>query len=164
VPKTSWQVRYTEANPNPRVKSATIELNYAVVGMESVEVPAGRFLATKIEAQGLCTNELLSTASNVAQGAQTSPANAAVALNLRKTPGATTQGNLYKAIWYVPEIKRWVKSVEEFYDAGGNLSERQEEQLESSELVRRHGAREIEEGPPELAALRVNGSRQISLS
>jgi hypothetical protein len=33
-------------------------------------------------------------------------------------------GRLYKAFWYVPSIKRWVKSVEAYYTANGTRNQR----------------------------------------
>ncbi|HLZ99284.1 MAG TPA: hypothetical protein VKP66_15210 [Steroidobacteraceae bacterium] len=36
----------------------------------------------------------------------------------------TVTGRTYKAFWYVPEVKRWVRSVEEYYGNGGVRNER----------------------------------------
>ena len=36
-----------------------------------------------------------------------------------KTSATTLTGRTYKAFWYVPALKRWVKSVEEYYDPNG---------------------------------------------
>jgi hypothetical protein len=40
-------------------------------------------------------------------------------------------GRLYKAFWYAPEVKRWVKSVEEHYSNGGVRDERYTQKLAS---------------------------------
>jgi hypothetical protein len=40
-------------------------------------------------------------------------------------------GRTYKAFWYVPEVRRWVKSVEEYYGSGGVRNERFTMELES---------------------------------
>jgi hypothetical protein len=40
-------------------------------------------------------------------------------------------GRTYKAFWYVPEIGRWVKSVEEYYGSNGVRNERYTAELES---------------------------------
>jgi hypothetical protein len=49
----------------------------------------------------------------------------------QKVTPQTATGRLYKAFWYVPEIKRYVKSVEEYYNAGGVRNERYTEELDS---------------------------------
>jgi hypothetical protein len=40
-------------------------------------------------------------------------------------------GRTYKAFWYVPEVRRWVKSVEQYYGSGGVRNERYTGELES---------------------------------
>jgi hypothetical protein len=40
-------------------------------------------------------------------------------------------GRTYKAFWYAPEVKRWVKSVEEYYGSGGVRNESYTTELES---------------------------------
>jgi hypothetical protein len=44
-------------------------------------------------------------------------------------------GRTYKAFWYVPEVRRWVKSVEEYYGSGGVRNERYTAELESFKLM-----------------------------
>jgi hypothetical protein len=50
---------------------------------------------------------------------------------VENTAERQTSGRLYKAFWYVPEVKRWVKSVEEYYSSGGVRNERYTQELES---------------------------------
>jgi len=45
--------------------------------------------------------------------------------------GIAVDPRLYKAFWYVPEIKRWMKSVEEDYSNGGVRSIRRTMELHS---------------------------------
>ncbi|WP_157128423.1 hypothetical protein [Cupriavidus sp. USMAA2-4] len=40
-------------------------------------------------------------------------------------------GQIYKAFWYVPEIGRWVKSVEEYYASNGVCTQRISSKRES---------------------------------
>jgi hypothetical protein len=49
----------------------------------------------------------------------------------QKTTTTQVTGRLYKAFWYVPEIGRWVKSVEEYYGSNGVRNERYTSELES---------------------------------
>ena len=44
-------------------------------------------------------------------------------------------GRTYRAFWYVPELKRWAKAVEEYYGANGVLMERTSSELESFKLA-----------------------------
>ncbi|MFK4444764.1 hypothetical protein ABH944_004733 [Caballeronia udeis] len=53
----TWDLKYTEAHPNARHASESFDTHFKVVGPESVEVPAGKFEAIKIEAEGQWTAE-----------------------------------------------------------------------------------------------------------
>jgi hypothetical protein len=50
---------------------------------------------------------------------------------VQNTTERQVTGRLYKAFWYAPEVKRWVKSVEEYYSNGGVRNERYTQELES---------------------------------
>ena len=63
--KKTWEVTYTEENPNKKHKSEKLDNRFTVVGYEAVEVPAGKYKALlKIEAEGRWE-------AGVAQGAET---------------------------------------------------------------------------------------------
>jgi hypothetical protein len=47
----------------------------------------------------------------------------------------TASGRTYKAFWYVPEVRRWVKSVEEYYASSGVRNEKYTGELESFNLT-----------------------------
>ena len=53
----------------------------------------------------------------------------------RKVTPQSATGRLYKAFWYVPEINRFVKSVEEYYSAGGVRNERYTDELDSYKIA-----------------------------
>lgn len=126
----SWDVAYTEENPNKNHKSERFDNHFTVVGFESVEVPAGKYRALKIESEGHWAAEL-APGQTVVQGAQSGQAGATLVTQVQNTTARETSGRLYKAFWYVPEVKRWVKSVEEYYSSGGVRNERYTEELES---------------------------------
>jgi hypothetical protein len=65
----TWDLHYTEPHPNKTFKSEEWSSKYSVIGYETVEVPAGKFNALKIEAEGHWTAELEPT-QTVVQGAQ----------------------------------------------------------------------------------------------
>jgi hypothetical protein len=129
----AWEIHYTEQHPNKSFKSQEWLNKYSVVGYESIEVPAGKFNALKIEAEGHWTAELEPT-QTVVQGAQSNATGTATVTQTQKTSDKTVAGRTYKAFWYVPEVRRWVKSVEEYYGNGGVRNERYTGELESFKL------------------------------
>lgn len=126
----SWDVVYTELNPNKNHKSEKFESHFRVVGYETVEVPAGKFRALKIESEGHWEAQVAPGQSVVQEG-QTGQGGATMVTQVQNTGERQTSGRLYKAFWYVPEVKRWVKSVEEYYSSGGVRNERYSQELES---------------------------------
>jgi len=128
-----WELKYTEANPNRQHLSETFDTGYSVVGWEDIEVPAGKFKALKIEAEGNWTAVLAPMNQVAAQGVTTASGSAMLVQNNRVTPH-TTSGRTYKAFWYVPGVKRFVKSVEEYYSSNGIRSERLTNELVSDKV------------------------------
>jgi tetratricopeptide (TPR) repeat protein len=127
----SWDVLYTEQAPNTAHKFERFNIHFRVVGYEAVEVPAGKFRALKIESEGRWEARL-ADGQSVGQGAQTAQGvSTATITHVQDAEERQTSGRLYKAFWYVPEAKRWVKSVEESYSSEGVRSERYSEELES---------------------------------
>lgn len=128
----SWTLRYEEERPaRTNFKSQLWNFKYMISGFETVEVPAGKFKALKIEAEGDWTGEV-AAAQNVVQGTQTDQNGASITTKVENIPAGTKlAGRSYKAFWYAPEVKRWVKSVEEYYSPGGSRSERYTSELES---------------------------------
>jgi hypothetical protein len=134
APGKSWEVRYTEPHPNKQFRSEEWTHKYTVVGFESVEVPAGKFNALKIEAEGRWT-AVLEPTQTVVQGAESNSEGTSMVTQTQKTTDKTVSGRTYKAFWYVPEVRRWVKSVEEYYGNGGVRNERFTGELESFKLT-----------------------------
>jgi hypothetical protein len=126
----TWAVTYTQPNPNKNKSTETTDDKYHVVGYETVEVPAGKYRALKIEAEGRWSAQLM-PGQTVTQDAQSHASGASMSTQIEKTTGKDVSGRLYKAFWYVPEIKRWVKSVEEDYNSGGVRNGRRTMELES---------------------------------
>jgi len=126
----SWDVTYTEQSPNKNHKSEKLDSHFTVVGMETVEVPAGRFRAIKIESEGHWEAQV-APGQSVTQEAQSGQGGATMVARVQNTGERQASGRLYKAFWYAPEVKRWVKSVEEYYSSGGVRNERYSEELES---------------------------------
>ena len=130
----TWEIRYTEQQPNKEHRSEELDTKYTVVGYEAVEVPAGKFNALKIEAEGHWT-AVVEPSQSVVQGAQSSAAGVSMVTQTQKTTDRTASGRTYKAFWYVPEVRRWVKSVEEYYGSNGVRNEKHSGELESFSLT-----------------------------
>jgi hypothetical protein len=130
----SWDVSYTEQNPNKAHKLEKFDNRFTVVGYEMVEVPAGKFRALKIESEGHWEAQL-APGQSVVQSAQTGQGGATLTTQVQNASERGTSGKTYKAYWYVPEVKRWVKSVEEDYSSGGVRHERYTLELESYKLA-----------------------------
>jgi hypothetical protein len=130
----TWELHFTEQHPNKAHRSEEWNNKYTVVGYEAIEVPAGKFNALKIEAEGHWTAEI-EPGQSVVQGAQTNAAGVSMTTEVQKTTERTASGRTYKAFWYVPEVRRWVKSVEEYYGSNGVRNEKYTGELESFSLT-----------------------------
>lgn len=126
----SWTLKYTIPNPNPKIKYSRYDLKYTVGESESVEVPGGKFKAVKIEGEGRWSDEL-EPGQVVTQSAQTNANGTSMTTDTRKVPDIKRSGTVYHAYWYVPDLKRWVKSVEEIYLPDGSRGERKTSELVS---------------------------------
>ena len=126
----SWDVVYAEQNPNKNHKSEKFDSHFTVLGYETVEVPAGKFRALKIESEGHWDAQI-APGQSVVQGAQTGQGGVTMQTQVQNIAERQVTGRLYKAFWYAPEVKRWVKSVEEYYSNGGVRTERYTQELES---------------------------------
>ena len=135
APGKSWDVEYTEQHPNKAHKFEQWQQTFKVIGYEEVVVPAGKFNALKIEAEGHWSAEL-EPSQTVVQGAQTAESNTTMVTEVMKTTATPVAGRTYKAFWYAPEVRRWVKSVEEYYGNGGVRNERYTGELESFQLTK----------------------------
>jgi hypothetical protein len=82
------------------------ERTASIAGYEDIEVPAGKFRALKVIVEGRW--ERLDVA----------------AMRGRAIP---TSGGMYTAVWYVPEVKRWVKVVHEESAVVGSIIRREDE-------------------------------------
>ncbi|MCW2236195.1 hypothetical protein [Azospirillum canadense] len=73
----------------------------------------------------------LEPTQGVVQGVQRDQGSVTMITKAQNTRATTATGRTYKAFWYVPDVKRWVKSVEEYYGDNGVRNERYTNELES---------------------------------
>jgi hypothetical protein len=130
----SWDLKFTEKRPSSQFKYIETQLTYNVVGWEEVAVPAGKFKALKIEADGKWKSEL-EPATNTSTNSRTDQDGTTVVLQAKKARPNTSTGRLYSAYWYVPEAKVYVKAVEERFSSNGTLARRTTEELESFKVL-----------------------------
>jgi hypothetical protein len=129
----TWDHEITEPNPTPAIALLRHTWHHTVIGWEDVTVPAGTFKALKIESEGNWYRESNPVAA-ASRGAIVNVPNATTATVTQQqayTP-PPTGGRAYQALWYVPEIKRYVKLVYESYSSHGQVTLRRTEQLESA--------------------------------
>ncbi|MEI7614563.1 MAG: hypothetical protein WCK63_16815 [Betaproteobacteria bacterium] len=129
----SWELKFLENNPSRDFKSVETRLNYVVAGWEEVSVPAGLFKALKIEADGKWKSERESS-TNVSTNIRADAGGVTTVMQANKAKPAPSTGRMYRAYWYVPEAKIYVKSIEENFFSDGSLSRRSTEELESFKL------------------------------
>lgn len=134
APGKSWDVEYLEQHPNKAHRFEQWQNTFKVIGYETIEVPAGKFNALKIESEGHWSAEL-EPSQTVVQGAQSAQSDTTMVTEVKKTSAAPVTGRTYKAFWYAPEVKRWVKSVEEYYANNGVRNERYTDELESFKVA-----------------------------
>ncbi|RZF29529.1 hypothetical protein EVC45_11970 [Paraburkholderia sp. UYCP14C] len=130
-PGKSWNVEYAEQHPNRVFALQKWNSQYRVVGTETVEVPAGKFQAIKIEAEGDWVAQLEPRQTGT-RATQVEQGDTAMITHAQKIGPVQATGRTYKAFWYVPEVGRWLKSVEVYYGSNGVRNERYTTELESS--------------------------------
>jgi len=120
----SWAVEYSENRPNREHSREHFRTVYKVVGWEDITVIAGTFHALKLEAEGQWSATLApATTKDDAPGATP-------AVPASKGAASTASGRTHQVFWYVPAVKKWVRSVEEFYDSDGVRSKSYADELE----------------------------------
>ena len=130
----TWTVEYTEDNPNRLHTSEHFRTPYKVVGWEDVTVPAGTFHALKIEADGEWSAAIAPAVGAVA-GTRVDRQGATTVMQTNRVQASTTGGHTYHAFWYVPSVKRWVRSVEEYYSATGARTSSYKDEMEAFKLA-----------------------------
>jgi hypothetical protein len=131
APGKTWQVEYKDDHPSDRAHSSEqFDDKYRVTGWEDVTVPAGTFRALKVECEGKWT-AVLAPSVGAVSGSRVSGEGSTVVMQTNRVTPQTITGRLYKAFWYVPEVKRFVKTDEEYFSSNGQRSERDAEDLES---------------------------------
>jgi hypothetical protein len=127
----TWRIQWDDEQVAPGIKLERNELNFRVSGWEDVKVPAGTFRAIKVEAEGSWYREFQPQGAVVGSRI-TQDVRGAVGETVARKPftPAPASGRRYQAWWYVPEMKREVKSVIEMVSPAGSVLSRETAELE----------------------------------
>ena len=126
-PGKSWIVDYVEDTPSDRRHLREhLAMTYRVTSWDEVTVPAGTFHALRIDGIGTWSADL--PANTVVATTRSPGSNVAVT---SQQGGHTVSGRFLKSFWYVPDVRRWVRSEENYYDNNGVASEQNTSLLEA---------------------------------
>jgi len=125
----SWRVEFTEANPTQQMASIHYEVTYKVVGPETVKTTAGEYKAIKIEGNGTWTGEIAARVFNNSAITKLAPNSAITSSGQNVIAGKRLTGRIYRLYFYAPEVKRWVKLLEESYGPNGETTDSYAETL-----------------------------------
>jgi len=133
-PGKGWEVKYTDPTPEAGLKTQQWDSHYTVAGLEDISVPAGKFTAIRIVEEGEWKGvraaglKIQNSLSKAAEGVT-------ILSQTKSNPEQTVSGRTHKEFWYVPAVKRWVKSVEQYYGSNGERSAQYTSELESYKLA-----------------------------
>lgn len=117
-PGKHWEINYAEDHPNPQLASEAIHSPYVVTEWEDVTVAAGTFHAIKVECEGEWKTVVAPGVSS-ASGVHVDARGTTMATQSTRNETTVRGGRTYKVVWYAPEVKRWVKSQEDYFDPNG---------------------------------------------
>ncbi len=115
----TWTSSYTDPTRHCLQASAEHHETYKVAGWEDVTTPAGVFHTLKIEAEDKIKAQFVA-ASGAIGGAVTTADGSTIIAHTDRSGPRTVYGEEFSTFYYAPEIKYWVKSVEETYN-GENI-------------------------------------------
>ena len=130
----NWETDYTENNPNPQHSSERFHTTCKVIGWDDVTVAAGNFNGLKIECEGEW-HAVVAPSVSAASGGLVNAQGSTVVAQTQRVTAHEASGRIYRAFWYAPSVKRWVKSVEEYYGSNGQRTEQFTEELVSVKLA-----------------------------
>jgi hypothetical protein len=112
----SWTEDHVDPQTYGLQTLARFHSTFTVVGWESVTVPAGTFRALKIEKTGTL-EATVSAPASAASAAVATPNGAATMARTERARVSVNHFTTYGAFYYVPDVKYYVKSIEEQYDS-----------------------------------------------
>jgi hypothetical protein len=112
----TWTSDYVDPTRHGLQVSADHHATYKVTGWEDVTTPAGTFHALRIESDETVKAQFM--AANAAVGGAVATADGATVIAHTNKAGPHTEyEEIFSTFDYVPEVKYWVKSVEDIYNS-----------------------------------------------
>ena len=125
-----WISEWTDPRRSGNQLTAHFKRTYKVVGWEDVTVPAGTFHALKIESKG--TAEATMVVPTVVGGAVAAiPGSATTVSHAQQGGVGMLRITTFSVEYYAPEVRYFVKEVEEQYNASNVMIERDTHELAS---------------------------------
>lgn len=113
---STWTSDYVDSTPRGVQVSEHVRATYKVVGWVDVVVPAGAFHALKIEENGT-TDIRVNLPATIANGAVGAASGTTSFAHAERPRSGVVHHLSYTEIYYVPEIKNFVKVVQETYNS-----------------------------------------------
>jgi len=126
----TWTSDYVDPTHYGLQVSSENHETYKVVGWEDVTTPAGTFHALRIESDDKVKAQFMAANAAVSGGIATADG-ATVVAHANHAGAHTAYGEFFSTFYYVPEIKYWVKSVQENYNSENVRTKRQTDLLVS---------------------------------
>jgi hypothetical protein len=114
----TWDVDYDDPTRHGLQTSTHVHRTYKVTGWEDVTTPAGTFHAIKVEVHGTLKAQIAASNGGVG-GIANTPGSSTAIVHTQNTPAHVEYATTYARIDYAPEVKSFVKSIHETYNAGG---------------------------------------------
>jgi hypothetical protein len=126
----TWSTDYDELRPHGSQTAAHFHDTYKVVGWEDVVVPAGKFHVMKVEMNGVADAHLAPSAS-AASGVVAGATGATALSHVEHSPARMVHAVTYAEFYYSPDVKYFVKSVQEQYNSDNVMTNRDTQALVS---------------------------------
>lgn len=126
----SWTSDYVDPTRHGLQTSAEHHDTYKVTGWEDVTTPAGTFHALKIESDDKVRAQMSGANAAVAGAVATSDGSTIVAHSGHSEP-KTAYAEFFSTFYYAPEVKYWVKMVEEDFNSESVRTSKQTDMLVS---------------------------------
>lgn len=126
----SWTADWVDPTRHGNQLKVHVHTTYKVVGWEDVTVPAGTFHALKIENNGSADADIL--IPSVAQSTAVGGGGSGTAVSHAQAGGrGVMHRKVFSLIYYVPEVKQMIKTVDEQYNESEVMTGRTTEELVS---------------------------------
>ena len=130
----SWVADYTDPNRHGNQLKVHVHTTYKVIGWEDVTVPAGTFHALKIENNGSADADIL--IPSVAQSTAVAGGGSGTAVSHAQVGGrGVMHRKVFSLIYYAPEVKHAIKTVDEQYNEAEVMTGRVTTELVSFKLA-----------------------------